>query len=54
MTELQKVSRAARKAASARGELEQAVRAASAAGLSLREIAKAADVSHEQIRRLIS
>jgi hypothetical protein len=50
--ELRKVQRAAGKAATARNELGQAVREARVAGHSLRVIAEAAGLSHEQIRRL--
>jgi hypothetical protein len=53
-TELQKVQREAAKAASARDKLETAMREAHAAGVSLRDIAAAAGVSHEQVRRMIS
>ena len=48
---LRRVERAARKAALARQELEDAVRE-SRASFPLREIAKAANMSHEQVRRL--
>jgi hypothetical protein len=52
--ELKQVERAARKGELARLELEAAIRAASAAGIGLRPIARAAGLSHEQIRRLIA
>lgn len=48
----QKVARAARKAASARHELEAAIREARAAGMSLRAVAEAAGVSYETVRRI--
>jgi hypothetical protein len=54
MTELQRVKRAAAKAAAAREELDQAMREAHAAGASLRKIAEAAGVSYEQVRRVVS
>lgn len=52
--ELQKVQGAAEKAALWRVRLELAVREAHASGESLRKIAEAAGVSHEQVRRMIS
>jgi hypothetical protein len=52
VTPEQKVARAARKAASARQELDTAIREARAEGLSLRSIAKAADLSPEWVRRI--
>jgi hypothetical protein len=48
-----RIREAARKAASARSALEREIRAAHPA-LSLRAIASAAGVSHEQVRRIIS
>lgn len=53
MTTEQKVTRAARKAASARQVLDAAIREARAEGLPLRTIAEAAGLSHEQIRRTV-
>jgi len=47
------VTRARDKAARARAELEQSIREARAAGLSLREIADLADVSHERVRKIV-
>lgn len=52
--EVRKVREAAFAAASARAEMVAAVRAARAAGVSLRDIAKAAGVSHETARKLTS
>ncbi len=52
MTAEQKVARAARKAASAREDLDTAIREARAAGLPLRTIAKAAGLSPEWVRRI--
>jgi hypothetical protein len=52
MTAEQKVARAARKAASARQELDAAIREARAEGLPLRTVAAAAGVSYETIRRI--
>jgi DNA-binding Lrp family transcriptional regulator len=49
---LTKVRRAAAKAAQARHGLDEAIREARAAGLSLREIAKAAGLSPEWVRRI--
>jgi lambda repressor-like predicted transcriptional regulator len=46
------VSRAAHRAALARDELTREIAAARAAGVSLREIAKQAGLSHESVRRL--
>lgn len=54
MTALPKVERAAAKAAVARRGLEDAIREAHASGASLRAIAQAAGVSHEQVRRVLS
>ena len=47
------VERAAAKAAAAHAALVQAIREAHAEGESLRSIAEAAGVSHEQVRRLL-
>ena len=52
MTAEQKLERAAAKAAAAREGLEAAVREARKSGMALREIAKHAGMSHEQVRRL--
>lgn len=49
-----RVRRAAAKLIAARSELEEAIRAAHVAGLSLRQIAATAGVSHEHVRRLTS
>ena len=54
MTPEQKVARAAAKAASAREELELAIRGARDAGLPLRTIAAAAGMSHEKVRQIVS
>lgn len=51
--ELRRVRRAARRAEAARAELEEAMRAASLAGLTLRPIAAAAGLSVEWTRRLV-
>ena len=53
MSALRKVERAAAKAAVSREALETAMREARAAKVSLRDIAKAAGVSHEQVRRIL-
>jgi hypothetical protein len=50
---LRRVEGAARRQAVARQSLEESVRAAAFAGLSLRDIAAAAGVSHEQVRRIL-
>jgi hypothetical protein len=52
--ELQKVRRAAAKAAVSREALETAIREAHAEKVSLRDIAQAAGVSHEQVRRILA
>jgi hypothetical protein len=52
--ELRKVEKAAAKAASSRLALEAAMREAHVAGKPLRDIAKAAGVSHEQVRRILA
>lgn len=44
----------ARNADYARQEVERAIRIAHAAGASLRDIAKAAGISHEQVRRILA
>lgn len=54
MTDAKTLERAAAKAAVARQGLEESVRKARAAGMPLRAIAKAAGMSHEQVRRLTS
>jgi ribosome-binding protein aMBF1 (putative translation factor) len=54
VTAEQKVARAARKAASARADLDDAIREARAAGLSLRTIAAAANLSPEWVRKIAS
>jgi hypothetical protein len=54
VTAEQKVARAAYKVASARQNLEDAIRAARAEGLALRPIAAAAGLSHEQVRKIAS
>jgi hypothetical protein len=53
MTALASVERAAAKAAVSREALEAAIRVAHAEGASLRAIATAAGVSHEQVRRIL-
>ena len=50
---LVRVSNAAKKAAEARSELEEAIIAAQAAGRSLREIAELAGMSHESVRQIL-
>jgi DNA-directed RNA polymerase specialized sigma24 family protein len=52
--ELAEVRRARMAVQAAQVRLEAAVRAASAAGGSLREIGREAGVSYEQVRRLLS
>lgn len=54
MKTLQKVTRAAVKAAASRDALETAIREAHEGGEALRKIADAAGVSHEQIRRILA
>lgn len=44
----------AQRAEQARHEVERAVRIARSAGWSLRDIAKAAGMSHEQVRRIVA
>jgi len=51
---LRRVERAAAKAAVAHSALVQAIQEAHDQGLSLRSIAAAAGVSHEQVRRLLA
>jgi hypothetical protein len=53
VTALLPIVRAAAKAENAQVVLYDAIRLARAKGHSLREIAKAADMSHEQIRRIV-
>jgi hypothetical protein len=52
--ELADVRRAAKAVASGQSKLEDAIRAASAAGASLRVIGREADLSYEQIRRILA
>ncbi len=52
MTELEKVKRAAAEAAVSRETLEAAMQQAHREGASLRDIAKAAGLSHETVRRI--
>jgi predicted transcriptional regulator len=52
-SDLRKVERAARRILAAQLTLEAAIVAASRAGESLREIAKAAGRSHEHVRKVI-
>jgi DNA-directed RNA polymerase specialized sigma24 family protein len=47
------VNEAAKKAAKARSELEEAIIAAQVAGHSLREIAELAGMSHESVRQIL-
>jgi hypothetical protein len=54
VTPTERVARAARKAASARAELEQAIREARKAGVPLRAVASAAGVSYETVRKIAS
>ncbi len=54
MSELGKVKSEAAKAAASRARLEALIRQAHAEGSSLRAIAHAAGVSHEQVRRIVS
>ena len=53
MSALKAIEQAAAKAAASREALETAIRAAHAEGASLRAIAAAANVSHEQVRRIL-
>ncbi len=53
MSELRKVKHAAARSAAWRAALERAIREAHEEGASLRAIADAAGVSHEQVRRII-
>lgn len=52
MAELRSVSTSARAHAATRARLEASIRAARAAGLSLRAIASEAGLSHEQVRQI--
>ncbi len=52
MSELREVERAAAKAAVSREALEAAMKQAHREGASLRDIAKAAGMSHETVRRI--
>ncbi len=52
MSELRKVERAAAEAAVSRETLEAAMKQAHAEGASLRDVAKAAGMSHETVRRI--
>jgi hypothetical protein len=54
MNAVRKVERAAAEAAASREALELAIRQAHQDGSSLRDIAKAAGVSHEQVRRILA
>lgn len=54
VTTLTSVSRSAAKASAAREDLEDAIRAAKEDGHSLREIAWAANMSYETVRRICS
>jgi len=53
VSDTQKIERAAAKAALARERLLETIRAAHASGESLRKIAAAANLSHEQVRRIV-
>lgn len=52
--DLARVKRAAVKVASSREQLHAAIRDAYEDGQALRKIAEAADMSHEQVRRILS
>ncbi len=54
MTELREVERAAAKAAVSRETLEAAIREARSQGATLRDVAKAAGMSYETVRRIAS
>jgi hypothetical protein len=54
MTPTSDIRKAANKVAAAKRNLEAAVKAGSAAGLSLRKIAAVADVSHMQVSRILA
>jgi len=54
VSDTNKLERAAAKAAVSRDALHTMIREAHAAGMSLRTIAKAVGMSHEQVRRLTS
>ena len=53
MNQIRKVERAARKVAAAQSELREAIRFSHSEGASLRQLAKASDLSHETVRGLI-
>jgi len=52
VSDLEKVKQAAAKAAVSREELEAAIREARGQGASLRDVAKAAGMSYETVRRI--
>lgn len=54
MNPAERVSRAALKSAQSQAALHIAIREASSAGLSLREIARAAAMSHESVRQIVN
>jgi len=54
MSPAQKVERAAKRAAAAQAALVAAMREARESGMALRDVASAAGMSHEQVRRLTS
>jgi len=54
MTPEKTVHRAAQKVGAARGTLERAIVEARAQGMTLRAIAAAAGVSHEEVRRIVA
>ena len=54
MNQIRKVERAARKLSEAGRQLEDAIRFSHTEGASLRQLAKAAGMSHEKVRGLIS
>lgn len=54
MNSLKAVERAAAKAAASRAALETAILDAHTNGASLRSIAEAAGISHEQVRRILN
>ena len=53
-TKLAALEQVARSSAQMRAEVDDAIRIAHAAGWGLRAIAKAAGVSHEQVRRIVA
>lgn len=53
-SELRKVERAAAKAVASLALRDEAIHEAHASGQSLRKIAEAAGLSHEQVRRILS